>query len=227
MNRSPYAFPQGASTRRSFRPLTWWLHLTSTGWQTPPRSFAETERARRSRLASLIFLGFLIAGFAFLAAGTGDVPTFLAIVGAMFGVAIACLLNRLGFVAVAAIIVPLVLMAAVFGALLSAPDGQLTPDYVPTYDVLVLAVVVAGSLLTPAAAFYMAIINSVAIALDFLVLQPGWPGSVSGKAYWPGDRRSRRGFSVGQRNDKCRSAGRSRRGTRRAGACLCSATPPA
>ena len=80
--------------------------MTSSGWQHPPANFAESERARRSRLASLIFLGFFLAGFAFLAAGTGDVPTFLAIVGALCGVAVACLLNRLGFVVVAGAIVP-------------------------------------------------------------------------------------------------------------------------
>jgi hypothetical protein len=146
--------------------------LTSSGWQHPPTNFAESERARRSRLASLVFLGFFVAGIAFLAAGTSDVPTFLAIVGVLCGLAVACFLNRLGFVAVAATIVPLVLVLAAFSALLSAPDRVITPDYLPTYDVLVLAVVVAGSLLTPAAAFYMAVINSVLIAVDFLVIQP-------------------------------------------------------
>ena len=49
---------------------------------------------------------------------------------------------------------------------------MITPDYLPAYDILVLAVVVAGSLLSPAAAFYVAILNSVAIAVDFLVIQP-------------------------------------------------------
>jgi hypothetical protein len=172
MDRMPYTRPGSGAPRRTFGPLDWWLHLTSSGWQHPPVNFAESERARRSRLASLIFLGFLVAGCVFLAAGTNDVPTFLAIAGAMFGVVVACLLNRLGFVVVAGTIVPIVLVVAAFGALLSAPDSVLTPDYLPTYDILVLAVVVTGSLLTPAAAFYMAIINSVLIAVDFLALQP-------------------------------------------------------
>jgi hypothetical protein len=165
----PPGYPR--ATARSFSPLTWWLHLTSTGWQHPPVNFAESELARRSRLASLLFLGLLITGGIFLTAGAGDIPTLLAILGGMLGVVIACILNRLGLVWGAGIIATLVLIAAVFGAVLSAPGGQLAPDYLPAYDILVLAVVVAGSLLTPSAAFYVAIVNSAAIAVDFLVLQ--------------------------------------------------------
>ena len=109
----------------------------------------------------------------------------------------------------------LVLVVAAFGALLSAPDRVITPDYLPTYDILVLAVVVAGSLLTPAAAFYVAVINSVLIAVDFLVLQPhsvdltaeinlDGLGLLLGKADWLRDRSRGGGLLVGKRyNERC------------------------
>ena len=179
MSRGPYLIspdefsqrPASTGSRRSFAPITWWLHLTSTGWQHPPANLAESERTRRSRLASFLFLGLLITGAIFLSAGAGDIPTLLAILGGMLGIVIACILNRLGWVGVAGLIATAVLIVAIFGAILSAPGGQLAPDYLPSYDILVLAVVVAGSLLTPAAAFYIALFNSAAIAVDFLVVQ--------------------------------------------------------
>ncbi|MGO8949074.1 MAG: hypothetical protein ACLQUY_15795 [Ktedonobacterales bacterium] len=163
------------SRQPTLTPLAWWLRLTSSGWQHPPESFAESELARRSRLASLIFLGLLITGAVFLTAGAEDIPTLLAILAGILGVIIACILNRLGQVWAAGLIVTMVVILAVFGAILSAPGGQLAPDYLPSYDILVLSVVVAGSLLTPAAAFYVAVFNSAAIAVDFLVLQPHSP----------------------------------------------------
>jgi hypothetical protein len=171
MDRLPYTIQQPNAPRGTFRPLVWWLHLTSTGWQHPPRNFAESELARRSRLASYLFLGLLVTGAVFLTAGASDVPTLLAIIGGMVGGVIGCILNRAGFVGIAGLFVPLVVLAAVFGADLSAPAGQLGPDYLPSYDVLVLGVVVAGSLLTPGAAFLMAFVNCIAIIVDFFWLQ--------------------------------------------------------
>jgi hypothetical protein len=132
----------------------------------------ESERARRSRLASFILLGLLVTGGIFLSAGAGDIPTLLAILGGMTGVIIALIFNRVGLITVAGLLTTAVLIVAVFSAILSAPGGQLSPDYLPSYDILVLAVVVAGSLLNPAAAFFVALFNSAAIAADFLVLQP-------------------------------------------------------
>jgi hypothetical protein len=117
-------------------------------------------------------LGLLVTGGIFLTAGAEDIPTFLAILGGMAGVVIACFFNRLGFVTVAGLLTTVVIIVASFSAILSSPGGLLSPDYVPSYDILVLAVVVAGSLLNPAAAFLVALFNSAAIAADFLVLQP-------------------------------------------------------
>jgi hypothetical protein len=160
-----------AETSRPSGPLGWWLRLTSSGWQHPPRTIAESERARRSRLASFILLGLLVTGGIFLTAGAEDIPTFLAILGGIAGVLVACIVNRLGFVTVAGLLTTVVIIVAAFSAILSSPGGKLSPDYVPSYDILVLAVVVAGSVLNPAAAFFVALFNSAAIAADFLVLQ--------------------------------------------------------
>ena len=148
-----------------------WLRLTSSGWQRPPQTFAERDFVRRSQLASWLFLGLLVAGVIFLSAGQTDIPTLIAIIGAILSVVVACILNRFGQVTIAALIVIAVLMAAIFGADLSAPGGQLAPDYLASYDLLVLPVLVAAALLPPIVTFILVGVNSALIIVDFLALQ--------------------------------------------------------
>lgn len=152
-----------------------WLRLTSSGWQYPPRTFAEREFTRRSQLASWLFLGLLVAGLVFLSAGQTDIPTLIAIVGAILSVLVACVLNRFGRVTAAALIVIAVLLVAIFGADLSAPGGQLAPDYLASYDLLVIPILVAAALLPPIVAFVLVIINSGLIIVDFFFLQTQSP----------------------------------------------------
>jgi len=156
-------------------PAGFWLRLTSSGWKYPPRTFAEREFTRRSQLASWLFLGLLVAGLVFLSAGQTDIPTLIAIVGAILSVIVACALNRFGQVTAAALIVIAVLMVAILGADLSAPGGQLSPDYLASYDLLVLPMLVAAALLSPIVAFVLVIINSALIIVDFFFLQTQSP----------------------------------------------------
>jgi len=152
-----------------------WLRLTSSGWQRQPHTFAERDFVRRSQLASWLFLGLLVAGLIFLSAGQTDIPTLIAIVGAILSVVVACILNRFGQVTIAAIIVIGVLTAAILGADLSAPLGQLAPDYLASYDLLVIPVLVAAALMPPIVAFILVGVNSALIIVDFLVLQTYTP----------------------------------------------------
>ena len=148
--------------------VNWWLRLTSSGWERPQVTIADREHARRSRLASWIILGCLVADALLGPIGGSDTGSLVAIVAVGLALVGACVLNRHGLVTLAAGLIVIVISVAVVGALVSEPGGLLV-DALPAYDLLVVSVVVAASILPRSAAFWVAAINITIICLDFFL----------------------------------------------------------
>ena len=145
----------------------WWLRLTSHTWDEASADLHTREMARRSRLTSWIILGLLGVGVILLPAGIGDAPTLTAVVIGIIGTCVAAGLNRMGYVTAAGTLLVTLILAADLGADLSAPHGVIDPLYLPSYDLLAIAVILAASILPRAAAFVVAMVNIAAIVLDF------------------------------------------------------------
>ncbi len=151
----------------------WWLRVASSGWQRPQMTVEQRELARRSRLLAWILLGLLAVNVVLLPIGIGDPATLVALLVSAAGIILAVALNRLGQVTPAGLLLVALICAAVIGDLASFPNG-LSVDALPAYDLLVIPVVVAASVLPRAAAFGVAALNCALIALDFF-LQPHAP----------------------------------------------------
>ena len=162
------SFPSTLPGRAS--PVNWWLRLTSYGWDQPAKSLEERELIRRSQLASWILAALLIVDLVLLPIGFTDPGVLTAVLVAGASTWIIAFLNRQGQVTIAAILLIIVICAAIPGSDL-AESGGITTDTLPDYDLLVMAVVVAASLLPPISAFAVAGLTSLLICLDFF-LQP-------------------------------------------------------
>ncbi|MBF6591292.1 MAG: hypothetical protein IVW57_12305 [Ktedonobacterales bacterium] len=163
--------------------VNWWLRLTSSGWDKPQTSIEQRELVRRSRLASWIILGLLVADVVLIAAGAGDMATLISVLAFGVGLLLVAALNRAGLVAVAGVLLIGLICLAVIGAVASDPRG-LTLDALPAYDLLTVAVVVGASVLPSAFAFGVAGLNVALISLDFF-LQPHAPSLVTEYGQYP------------------------------------------
>jgi hypothetical protein len=158
----------GIRAPQSRRPNLW-VRMTSPHADMPPRTIDERERLRRARLASYIVLSVLIVDILLIPLGLGDpVGTLLPVVGGGAFILVAALFNRLGNVAVTALLLIAIINGAVSASLLSQPTG-LTTDALPAFDLLVISVVVGASLLPRVAAFIVAFANIAIIALLFFL----------------------------------------------------------
>ena len=148
----------------------WWLRVTSYGWDRPAKHLAERELIRRSQLASWVILTLLIVDAILLPVGFSDPSTLVAVLVGAAGFALAAYLNRRGHVSLAGGFLIVLICAAILGAIVSQPAGLLL-DLMPTYDLFVMAVLVAASILPRRSAFVVAAITSLLICLDYF-LQP-------------------------------------------------------
>src|SRR5579862_7138209 len=133
---------QATSSRRP----NWWLRLTSSGWDQPLISVDAREHARRSRLASWIILGLLIAVLVLVPTAAFTPGTLFALLGVGAGLLVMAALNRAGFVTAAGLLLVVLICAGVISSLASDPRG-LTLDALPGYDLLAVGVVVGASIL--------------------------------------------------------------------------------
>lgn len=155
----------------------WWLTHTSNT-RRPARTFDERIRARRSRIGSGIFLGLIIITLALLVwerLTTNDLPTFYALLAALIGLSFGCILNRYDQVELAGALVALVIDAAIFGAVLSAPNGMLDTDYLGSYYLMALILGVVAMLMPAWGLLVATTVNCALILADFLVLQSYTP----------------------------------------------------
>jgi len=173
----PY-FPTPVSQSRlsvAQRLANLWLGVASSTMTEQPRSGeradAAIEYARRSQLAAWLYFGLFLGGVTILPLGLGDPPTLYAVLAGLTALLISIVCNRLGQVTVGASLLVLVVTAGIVLADVSAPGGQLDTVYLPSYDLLVIPLVITVTLLAPWMAFVDAIINSLLMAGDFL-LQP-------------------------------------------------------
>ncbi|HEU5342825.1 MAG TPA: hypothetical protein VFU60_00635 [Ktedonobacterales bacterium] len=157
-----------ASARR--RP-NFWLRLASAGWDGPQVTVEQREALRRSQLTAWILLGLLVADLLLIPAGLGSAPTLMAIAVAGLGILVAIALNRFGFTTAAGILLIVLIIGAVIGAVTGEPGGLQVVD-LPAYDLLVIAIVIAASILPPLSAFLIAAINVGAIILNFSLQTP-------------------------------------------------------
>ncbi len=161
-----YMGPRAPATQRT----NWWLRLTTSGYNSPPRSIEEREHNRRSRLASYVILGLLIVSLLLVPLALGDPAGSLPpLAGAALGVIIAAIFNRFGNVTAAGILLILIIDVAIIASLFGQTGG-LTVDSLPAFDLLVISVVVGASLLSGAASFVVAALNVALIGLTFFFL---------------------------------------------------------
>jgi hypothetical protein len=169
--------PRRAVVRRDVadppgRPVSpnWWLALASYHIEhMDPRflTIEERERIRRSQLAAWILLSFLIVDGLLVPIGLSDPDTMLAIAVVAVGFIIGIALNRTGHVSIAGWLVVALVDLGVMASLLS--QTGLTVDSLPAYDLMLAAVVIAASILGPAAAAIVAAANIVLICGDFFL----------------------------------------------------------
>ncbi|HEX3270408.1 MAG TPA: hypothetical protein VHR15_07145 [Ktedonobacterales bacterium] len=153
--------------------VNWWLRLTSAGWDKPQYTVVQRELARRSRLASWLILGLLLALVVVSPLVTGDTQTLVAFSLFAAGLTLCAVLNRRGLVnATGAILVTLIILV-IMGPTVTSPLG-LTMGQLPNYDALAIAVLVAATLLPRWAIFAVAGLNSAIVVADF-TLRPHHP----------------------------------------------------
>lgn len=148
-----------------------WIRMTSNSWREPQDTIAQRERARRSTLTSWVVLGLLAVVLLLIPAGLADPATLVAISIAGVGILIAATLNRYGQTTAAGTLLIVLIIGAVFGAITGSPGGLEVVD-LPAYDLLVIAIVVAASILTSGSAFIVAVVNIILIIAHFNLQTP-------------------------------------------------------
>lgn len=144
----------------------WWLRFASSGWDRPQVTVAQREGVRRSQLTAWILLGLLAADLLLIPAGSGDPATLIAIAAVGVGILFAIVLNRLNRTTAAGILLIVLIVGADLGAISGATGGLQVVD-LPAYDLLVIAIIIAASILPPASAFIVAGVNVILIILHF------------------------------------------------------------
>jgi hypothetical protein len=163
-------FPRPRRITAAPQRVNWWLRLTSSGWDKPQYTIAQRELARRSRLASWLILGLYLALVVVSPLVTGDTQTLVAFSLFAVGLTVCAALNRRGLVdATGALLVALIILV-IMGPTVTSPLG-LTMGQLPNYDALVIAVLVAATLLPRWAIFAVAALNSAIVVADFTLRQ--------------------------------------------------------
>jgi hypothetical protein len=149
-------------------PVNWWLRHTSSGWEHPYfGTIAQREQARRSRLASWLILGLLVGVTILSPLALEDIRARVTLGVWAVGLLIAAVLNRRGWVTVAAVVLVLLFSGGILFANLASPIG-LTLGELPNFDAYVVPVVLAATLLPRASTFLVAIGNSLLIIGNYL-----------------------------------------------------------
>ena len=147
-----------------------WLRVASMRPRQGMLSLQDREQLRRSRLSAWILLGLLVLVLLLVPTTIGSPSTVVALAVGTVGLIFAIILNRVGWTTAAGIFLILLIAAAILLSLLGEVGGLEVVD-LPAYDLFVLSVVVAASVLPRAAAFLVALFNIGIICADFF-LQP-------------------------------------------------------
>lgn len=114
-------------------PLGWWHRIAAPNAPGPQAPFVESERYRRGQLASTIILGLIVVELIGLPIGFSDTPTLIGLCAGLAANVIAIILNRTGHIAMAGILLVVVVDLALAGAVIAAPQGLVSMEYLPLY----------------------------------------------------------------------------------------------
>ncbi|HET8910899.1 MAG TPA: hypothetical protein VFN23_05525 [Ktedonobacteraceae bacterium] len=163
--------PKAGSSQRSL--LGWWYRFSAP--EEALWSYG-TAMIPRGKLASILLLIMLVSVGAFIpAAITSDslhiVPP---LIGMFLATCLAIVLNKLGHVTWAGIVLVAAFDCAMAEALLSYPNFVLPQNAVPIYDMFVLSDIIAISLLPIKSIFFISSFHSIFMMAD-IILQPHTP----------------------------------------------------
>lgn len=157
--------------------LRWWYHFSSAESVSESASFALREATRRSRIASLIIFSILCVAVLFIPLLILAAPTLLQLPSTITGTAIGvfcCLVaipfNRQREMRIVGLLLILAVNIILASVVLSERQG-LDPLFLSMFDLLVVSELIAGLLLAPASAFWVALLNLIEITLD-INIQP-------------------------------------------------------
>jgi len=140
--------------------LRWWYRLTSPSEPERSASFKEQERFRRGRTGSQIILGlYLLLIISIPASFVGTNKYLIPIViGSVIGLTLATVLNRIGAITLAGVLVVLTFIAFPVLNMVTTPGG-LSMEVLPLFGLLVLPLLCAVSFLPPWWVFLVALGN--------------------------------------------------------------------
>lgn len=174
-DRNPYR-PVGAAPAQNASsyysgPFGWWLRLTVPPEPPITADFATRDRARRGRLGGALLFGLLALMILAVFIGLGDPATLVSALVGLGAVVVAIILNRNGYVNSAGIIMVTLPALVIALSVVYAPHGQLDDLYLPLFDLLAISLVVAASLLTPAAVLVVTVLV-IGFTIADILLQP-------------------------------------------------------
>ena len=174
LGSDPAAIDFTVAVKRSRNPLKWWYRLSCPPEPADSAPLIEREKFRRGRIVSIITLLLQIFVITSIPAGfSGTNHTLLYLmVFAFIANIIAMFLNRREFVLVAALILVFNVEISMGSNVLTTPGG-LSLATLPLFDLLVIPLVLAASVLPIWYVFAFAALNSLfglAITLNFFNL---------------------------------------------------------
>lgn len=158
-------------------PLRWWYSVSGPADAPENASFLVREQIRRSRVASLLILGVMFATLLLVSIIIAVSPATFVLPQTLIVTAIGivcCLcaipLNRRGRITAVGVLLIIAVDVVVGGVILSERSG-LDPLFLSMFDLLVVAELIAASLLSPTSVFSIALLNLVLVIMD-INLQP-------------------------------------------------------
>jgi hypothetical protein len=164
------ALTQSSSSNYS-GPFGWWFRLTVPPEPPASADFATRDRARRGRLGGSLLFGLLALMILAVFIGLGDPASLISAIIGIGAVTVAMILNRSGFVNSAGLIMVALPALVIVLSILGAPGGQLDPLYLPLFDLLAISIVIAASLLAPAAVLVV-MLMAMGFTIADILLQP-------------------------------------------------------
>jgi hypothetical protein len=148
--------------QKSSRFFGWWYHIASPSEPDSLASFEMQERFRRGRTGSQIILALYLLTFISMPAGSAGSNPFLTIIliCVFFALLVATVLNRIGKVALAGIVVVIAFIAEPTINIVTTPGG-LNMMVLPIYGLLILPLVCTVTFLPPWWVFVVAAGNCI------------------------------------------------------------------
>jgi hypothetical protein len=152
-------------------PFGWWFRLSVPPEPPVSADFATRDRARRGRLGGSLLFGLLLLMILAFFIGLGDPASLISALIGLGAVVVAMVLNRSGFVNLAGLIMVALPALVIVLSILGAPDGQLDALYFPLFDLLVISIVIAATLLAPPAVLLVTM-ATIGFTIADILLQP-------------------------------------------------------